>query len=104
MAWTDGRSVIFETSEEFVQLARFDEWRSKYTRCGIGEEVLAIDPESVQKGAHLEFYSGNCVKVYTRGFLGGDSTKYFIVPDGVIEALTQYIKDHTITDPSGWNP
>lgn len=104
MAWTDGRSIIFETSEEFVQLARFDEWRSKYTRFGIGEEVLAIDPESVQKGAHLEFYSGNCVKVYTRGFLGGDSTKYFIVPDGVIEALTQYIKDHSITDPSAWNP
>lgn len=104
MAWSDGKSVFFETSEEFAELARFEEWESKYTWFGIGEEVLAIDRESVQKGAHLEFYSGNCVKVYTRGFLGGDSTKYFIVPDGVIEALAQYIKDHTITDPSGWNP
>lgn len=96
MAWSDGRSVYFETSEEFAKLARFEEWESKYTWFGFGEEVLVIDRDSVQNRPHLEFYSGNCVKVYTSGFLGPGTTKYFRVPDGVIEALEQYIKDHTI--------
>ena len=104
MAWSDGRSVFFETSEEFAKLARFEEWESKYTWFGIGEEVLAIDRDSVQNGAHLEFYSGNCVKVYSRGYFGGDSTYYYIVPEGVVEALIQYIQEHRVVDGTAGVP
>lgn len=102
LAATEDSVVWFETSEEFAELARFDEWERKYTWFGSGKEVLTIDKDDIKRYANLEFYNGDYVKVNTRGFLGPVVTQYFSVPEGVIEALTEYVKDNTIKDGSAW--
>ncbi len=97
LAQTENGTVWFEVTEEFAQIARFNQWERKYLRF-FGEKSLRIDEDSIDAGADLTFYDNDCVVIHLDGWKSGGISYSFRVPEGVVEALMAYVREHTIRE------
>ena len=97
VAQTEDGTVWFEVTDEFAEIACFDQWERKYWR-NFGAECLKIDNEEIDAATYMTFYDNDCVTIYVDGWLGPGRSYSFQVPEGVAEELEAYICEHTIRE------
>ena len=92
-------TVSIEITEEFAEIARFDEWELQRFAANRGKRILTIGEENWVYEPDIRFYSNGFVQLhFHESFL--EDIRCYRVPDGVIEALMEYVQTHTIEEGS----
>lgn len=74
---------------------RIAQWKRAHLAWNRGAEVITVSGKD-QK-TYLVFYENNVVRAYDgKGFLGIDRYVYYYLPDGVVEAVEEYIQKNLI--------